>query len=99
MNIIDISSKSKISDSNSFIENIPLFKIKPMNYNLPSFEFTNVIFQSMASVENFKHFEIMSKFCNFHRRADREDFWARKVTVPETTEIQLVPRSVKVQKF
>ena len=58
MNIIDISSKSKISDSNSFIENIPLFKIKPMNYNLPSFEFTNMIFQSMASVENFKHFEI-----------------------------------------
>ena len=58
MNIIDISSKSKISDSNSFIENIPLFKIKPMNYNLPSFEFTNVIFQSMASVENFKHFGI-----------------------------------------
>ena len=58
MNIIDTSSNSKISYSSNLIKNVPLFEIKLLNYQIPVEDFTDVIFQSVASVENFKNFEI-----------------------------------------
>ena len=58
MNIIDTSSNGKISYSSNYIKNVPLFKIKLLNYQIPAENFTDVIFQSVASVENFKNFEI-----------------------------------------
>ena len=58
MNIIDTSSNSKISYSSNLIKNVPLFEIKLLNYQVPVEDFTDVIFQSVASVENFKNFEI-----------------------------------------
>ena len=58
MNIIDTSSNTKISYSSNLIKNVPLFEIKLLNYQIPVEDFTDVIFQSVASVENFKNFEI-----------------------------------------
>ena len=61
MNIIDTSSKTKEYASNNLIEHIPLFKIDSINYETVVDDFTDVIFQSIASVENFKNFEICTK--------------------------------------
>ena len=61
MNIIDTSSKTKKYTSNNLIEHIPLFKIESINYETVFDDFTDVIFQSIASVENFKNFEICTK--------------------------------------
>ena len=61
MNIIDTSSKSKEYASNNLIEHIPLFKTESINYETVVDDFTDVIFQSIASVENFKNFEICTK--------------------------------------
>ena len=61
MNIIDTSSKTKKYASNNLIEHIPLFKIESINYETAVDDFTDVIFQSIASVENFKNFEICTK--------------------------------------
>ena len=61
MNIIDTSSKTKEYTSNNLIEHIPLFKIEFINYETVVDDFTDVIFQSIASVENFKNFEICTK--------------------------------------
>ena len=61
MNIIDTSSKTKEYASNNLIEHIPLFKIEFINYETVVDDFTDVIFQSIASVENFKNFEICTK--------------------------------------
>tara|TARA_B100000674_G_scaffold392106_1_gene336222 strand:+ start:19 stop:669 length:651 start_codon:yes stop_codon:yes gene_type:complete len=61
MNIIDTSSSSFIANEEEAIKNIPLFKIRPINYLLPESVFTDVIFQSTASVKNFKNFEICNK--------------------------------------
>ena len=61
MNIIDTSSKTKEYASNNLIEHIPLFKIESINYETVFDDFTDVIFQSIASVENFKNFEICTK--------------------------------------
>tara|TARA_B100000886_G_scaffold122034_1_gene82204 strand:- start:149 stop:799 length:651 start_codon:yes stop_codon:yes gene_type:complete len=58
MNIIDTSSNSKISYSSNLIKNVPLFEIKLLNYQIPVEDFTDVIFQSVASVENFKNYEM-----------------------------------------
>ena len=57
MNIIDTSSSPLIANEDEMIKNIPLFKIRPINYLLPRDIFTDVIFQSTASVKNFKNFE------------------------------------------
>ena len=61
MNIIDTSSSPLIANKEEMIKNIPLFKIRPINYLLPGDIFTDVIFQSTASVKNFKNFEICNK--------------------------------------
>ena len=61
MNIIDTSSSPLIANEEEMIKNIPLFKIRPINYLLPEGIFTDVIFQSTASVKNFKNFEICNK--------------------------------------
>ena len=61
MNIIDTSSKSKDYASNNLIEHIPLFEIESINYEIVVDDYTDIIFQSIASVENFKNFEICDK--------------------------------------
>ena len=61
MNIIDTSSKSKDYASNNFIEHIPLFEIESISYEIVVDDYTDIIFQSVASVENFKNFEICDK--------------------------------------
>ena len=55
MNIID--TRSNIAFSNhkkGSLKNIPLFELKSIEYSLPSKDFTDIIFQSMPSVEFFK---------------------------------------------
>ena len=44
MNIIDTSSSPLIANEEGMIKNIPLFKIRPINYLLPEVIFTDVIF-------------------------------------------------------
>ena len=55
MNIID--TRSNIAFSNhkkGSIKNIPLFELKSFEYALPSKDFTDIIFQSIPSIEFFK---------------------------------------------
>jgi len=61
MNIIDTSTNLKDSSHDNSIENIPLFEIKPVEYEIPDSLTSDIIFQSVASVNHFKHFEICKK--------------------------------------
>ena len=61
MNIIDTSSSPLIANEEEMIKNIPLFKIRAINYLLPEDICTDVIVQRTASVKNFKNFEICNK--------------------------------------
>tara|TARA_B100001109_G_scaffold103727_1_gene84596 strand:+ start:348 stop:1016 length:669 start_codon:yes stop_codon:yes gene_type:complete len=58
MNIIDTSTNSKNSSLDNSIENIPIFEIEPVEYEVLDSLITDIIFQSVASVKNFKNFEI-----------------------------------------
>ena len=60
MNIIDTSSNTNLKNhQNDSITNIPLFHIKRIEYMLSSKNYTNIIFQSVSSVEFFKEKEIL----------------------------------------
>ena len=61
MNIIDTSTISKNSSLENSIKNIPLFKIEPVQYKVLNTLITDIIFQSVASVKNFKNFEICKR--------------------------------------
>ena len=61
MNIIDTSTISKNSSLENSIKNIPLFKIEPVEYRVLNTLITDIIFQSVASVKNFKNFEICKR--------------------------------------
>ena len=61
MNIIDTSTNSKNSSLDNLIENIPIFEIEPVEYEVLDSLITDIIFQSVASVENFKNFEICKR--------------------------------------
>ena len=61
MNIIDTSTNGKNSSLDNSIENIPLFEIEPLEYEFLDTSITDIIFQSVASVKNFKHFEICKR--------------------------------------
>ena len=56
MNIIDTSTNSKTSRLSKTIKNIPLFEIVSIEYEFFDISITDIIFQSVAAVENFKHF-------------------------------------------
>ena len=58
MNIVDTSTSSKNSSLDNSIKNIPLFEIEPVEYKVLDTLITDIIFQSVASVKNFKNFEI-----------------------------------------
>ncbi len=58
MNIIDTSTNGKNFGHGSSIEKIPLFEIEPVEYEIVDTLITDIIFQSVASVKNFKNFEI-----------------------------------------
>tara|TARA_B100001250_G_scaffold226402_1_gene194249 strand:+ start:6602 stop:7252 length:651 start_codon:yes stop_codon:yes gene_type:complete len=58
MNIIDTRSNIKPRDyKKDFIKNIPLFETKGIEYSISLNDFTDVIFQSMPSVEFFEEKE------------------------------------------
>ena len=58
MNIIDTRSNIKTRDSKKdFIKNIPLFETKGIEYSISLNDFTDVIFQSIPSVEFFEEKE------------------------------------------
>jgi uroporphyrinogen-III synthase len=62
MNIID--TKANISYTPAIggsIKNLPLYKLKSINYELISDNYTNIVFQSAASVEFFKHHHILNE--------------------------------------
>jgi len=61
MNIIDTSTNLKDSSLDNSIENIPLFEIEPVEYEISGSFITDIIFQSIASVKHFKHFEICKR--------------------------------------
>ena len=61
MNIIDTSTNSKNSSHDNSIENIPIFEIEPVEYEVLDSLITDIIFQSVASVKNFKNFEICKR--------------------------------------
>ena len=61
MNIVDTSTYIKNSSLDNSIENIPLFEIEPIEYEISDSLITDIIFQSVASVKHFKHFEICKK--------------------------------------
>ena len=61
MNIIDTSTNSKNSSLDNSIENIPIFEIEPVEYEVLDSLITDIIFQSVASVKNFKNFEICKR--------------------------------------
>ena len=58
MNIVDTSTNSKTSRLYKSIKNIPLFEIVSIDYDFSDTSITDIIFQSVAAVENFKHFEV-----------------------------------------
>ena len=62
MNIID--TKANISYSPAIegsIKNLPLYKLKSINYELISDNYTNIVFQSAAAVEFFQHHHILNE--------------------------------------
>ena len=61
MNIVDTSTSSKNSSLDNSIKNIPLFEIEPVEYKVLDTLITDIIFQSVASVKNFKNFEICKR--------------------------------------
>ena len=61
MNIIDTNTNLKDSSLDNSIENIPLFEIEPVEYEISGSLITDIIFQSIASVKHFKHFEICKR--------------------------------------
>ena len=106
MNIIDTSAISKNSSSNNLIENIPLFKIESISYQITVDDFTDVIFQSPASVENFKNFEICNKKNIYSMGRSTEKALLRKDIISMIPKIpgssglkELIGEEIQKQKF
>ena len=59
MNIIDTRSDINLLNPHECIKNIPLFQIKGVEYELKSKNFTDIIFQSIASVKFFNESNIL----------------------------------------
>jgi len=79
MNIIDTSSSSnKNKDFKKSIKNIPLFKTKGIEYELLSKEYTNIIFQSIASVDFFKEHELIKNKNVFSMGKSTQNYLAQK---------------------
>ena len=72
MNIIDTRSNIKTRDSKKdFIKNIPLFETKGIEYSISLNDFTDVIFQSIPSVEFFEEKEQLINrniYCKHHQQ-------------------------------
>ena len=79
MNIIDTSSsRNKNKDFKKSIKNIPLFKTKGIEYELPSKEYTNIIFQSIAAVDFFKEHELIKNKNVFSMGKSTQNYLAQK---------------------
>ena len=60
MNIIDSSSLNKsFAQNDSDLINLPLFKVKPVKYQIQKTEIENVVFQSRNSVNFFEDFDCL----------------------------------------
>ena len=60
MNIIDTSSRrSADKDCKESIINIPLFDTMGVEYSLSANEYTNIIFQSITSVDFFRDYKMI----------------------------------------
>tara|TARA_B100001287_G_C22541130_1_gene462191 strand:+ start:204 stop:857 length:654 start_codon:yes stop_codon:yes gene_type:complete len=61
MNIIDTkASDFEISLRTRSIKNVPLYKFRGIKYKLSSEDYSNIVFQSKASVEFFQHHHILN---------------------------------------
>ena len=60
MNIIDSSSLNKtFAQNDSGLINLPLFKVKPVKYQIKKTEIENIVFQSRNSVNFFEDFDCL----------------------------------------
>ena len=61
MNIIDTRAENSLEFlKTSSIENIPLFKLEPIDYELENDNFTEIIFQSSPAVDFFKDHSLLN---------------------------------------
>ena len=79
MNIIDTSSNTNLKNhQNDSITNIPLFHIKGIDYMLSSKNYTDIIFQSISSVEFFKEKEILKNKNIYSMGPSTKNYLAQK---------------------
>ena len=78
MNIIDTRSDINLLNPHECIKNIPLFQIKGVEYELKSKNFTDIIFQSIASVKFFNESDILENKRIFSMGASTKEFLLKK---------------------
>ena len=78
MNIIDTRSDINLLNPHECIKNIPLFQIKGVEYELKSKNFTDIIFQSIASVKFFNESNILENKRIFSMGASTKKFLLKK---------------------
>ena len=78
MNIIDTRSNINFINPHRCIKNIPLFQIKGVEYELKSKNFTDIIFQSIASVKFFNESNILENKRIFSMGASTKKFLLKK---------------------
>ena len=106
MNIIDTSTNIKNSSLDNSIVNIPLFEIEPVEYKLLNTLITDIIFQSVASVKNFKNFEICKRINVFamgestQRALDKIGINSTTPEIPGSSDlIELLGKNLIKRKF
>jgi len=107
MNIID--TRSNIAFSNhkkGNIKNIPLFELESFEYSLPSKDFTDIIFQSIPSVEFFKEKDLLINKDIYAMGPSTKNFLLQKgfdsicPAIPGSKElIKLLPNNLNNNKF
>ena len=78
MNIIDTRSNINFINPHRCIKNIPLFQIKGVEYELKSKNFTDIIFQSIPSVEFFNESNILENKRIYTMGASTKEFLLKK---------------------
>ena len=78
MNIIDTRSNINLINPHECIKNIPLFQIKGVEYELKSKNFTDIIFQSIPSVEFFNESNILENKRIYTMGASTKEFLLKK---------------------
>jgi len=79
MNIIDTRSNINLTNyQKDSVRNIPLFQIKGIKYSLKSKDYTDIIFQSIPSVEFFNDYEFLRNKNIYSMGASTQDFLSQK---------------------